>query len=64
MFESVLGPEASCLRRLGLLCAMLCGACTVLGILLLALQPQVSNLVATVVAAGMAGAGIVAARTS
>ena len=63
MFESVLGPEASCLRRLGLLCAMLCGACTVLGILLLALQPQVANLVALVVAAVMAAVGAATART-
>ena len=64
VIENVLGPEASYLRRLGALCALLCGACAVLGLVLVAVRPSVDHLVATVCALAMALAGMVLARRS
>ena len=64
MIENVLGPEASYLRRLGALCALLCGACAVLGMVLVAVRPSVDHLVATACALAMALLGMVLARRS
>lgn len=64
MFESLLERDASYLRRLGLLCALLCGACVLLGIVLMMLQPCASNMVATAVALVMTLAGLRLARRS
>ena len=64
MLGSVLGPEASYLRRLGALCAVLCGACVLLGVVLVAAQPCVTNLAAVVCALVMALAGALLARRS
>ena len=62
MFENVLGPEASYLRRLGMLCALLCGAATLLGAVLLALQPCPANLAAAALSFVLACAGAALAR--
>lgn len=62
MFENVLGPEVSYLRRLGLLCAALCGSAALLGAVLLVLQPCPANLAAAVLALAIACAGAVVAR--
>ena len=64
MFESLLGRDASYLRRLGLLCALLCGACVLLGIVLMMLQPCASSVVATAGALVMTLAGMGLARRS
>lgn len=64
MIENVLGQEASYLRRLGALCALLCGACAVLGMVLVAVRPSVDHLVATVCALAMALLGMVLAWRS
>lgn len=64
MFESLLERDASYLCRLGLLCALLCGACVLLGIVLMMLQPCASNMVATAVALVMTLAGLRLARRS
>ena len=64
VFEDVLGPEASYLRRLGVLCAALCGACSLLGVVLLVLQPCAANCVATACALVMALVGAELARRS
>ena len=64
MIENVLGPEASYLRRLGALCALLCGACAALGMVLVAVRPSVDHLVATVCALAMALLGMVLAWRS
>lgn len=62
MFENALGPEASYLRRLGLLCTVLCGAAALLGVALLALQPCLANLTAAALALALACGGAVVAR--
>lgn len=64
MIENILGSEASYLRRLGALCALLCGACAVLGLALVAVRPSVDHLVAAVGALAMALAGAALARRS
>ena len=60
--EKILGTDASCLRRFGALSGLLCGTVALLGLLLVTLQPTFENFVALFVCAGMAGAGVVAAR--
>lgn len=64
VLESILGPEASYLRRLGALCALFCGACAVLGVALVVAQPGAGNLVATVCALVVALAGAALALRS
>lgn len=64
VIENVLGPEASYLRRLGALCALLCGVCAVLGLVLVVVRPSVDHLVAAVGALAMALLGVVLARRS
>lgn len=64
MIENVLGPEASYLQRLGALCALLCGVCAVLGLVLVAVRPSVDHLLATVWALAMALVGAALARRS
>lgn len=50
------------LRRLGALGALLCGACAVLGVVLLALEPTAANLVALLLALALAASGCAIAR--
>lgn len=64
MLERVIGPEASYLRRLGALSALLCGACALVGATLAVAQPCASNLAATALAALIALAGALVARRS
>lgn len=64
MFEDVLGPEASYLRRFGVLCAVLCGACALLGVALMVLQPCAANCAATACALVISVAGVELARRS
>ena len=64
MIENVLGPEASYLRRLGALCALLCGVCAARGLALVAGRPSGDQLVATVCALAMALLGMVLAWRS
>lgn len=64
MLERVIGSEASYLRRLGALSALLCGACALIGVVLAIAQPCASNFVATALAALVALAGALVARRS
>ena len=64
MLERVIGSEASYLRRLGALSALLCGACALIGVVLAVAQPCASNLAATALAALIALAGALVARRS
>ena len=64
MLERVIGSEASYLRRLGALSALLCGACALIGVVLAIAQPCASNLAATALAAPIALAGALVARRS
>lgn len=64
MLERVIGPEASYLRRLGALSALLCGTCALLGAALAVVQPCASNLAATAISALIALAGAWLARRS
>ena len=64
MLERVIGSEASDLRRLGALSALLCGACALIGVVLAIAQPCASNLAATALAALIALAGALVARRS
>ena len=57
MLERVIGPEASYLRRLGALSALLCGACALVGAALAVAQPCAPNFVATALAALITLAG-------
>lgn len=56
--EKILGKDASYLRRLGALCVLLCGCSALLGMVLISVQPDLSNYVATVVALAMALLGL------
>ena len=47
---------------LGALGALLCGACAVLGVVLLALEPTAANLVALLLALALAASGCAIAR--
>ncbi|MBM6675975.1 hypothetical protein H6A07_04345 [Olsenella uli] len=60
--ERICGAEAPYLRRLGTLSGLLCGAAALLGMLLVALQPTLENVVALLVCAGLSGAGALVAR--
>ncbi len=62
--EKIVGAEASYLRRLGALSGLLCGACALLGLVLVALQPTVENLGALLACAAVSGAGVALARAS
>ena len=64
MLGRVIGSEASYLRRLGALSALLCGACALIGVVLAIAQPCASNLAATALAALIALAGALVARRS
>ena len=64
VFEDVLGPDASYLRRLGVLCAVLCGTCALLGVALMVLEPCAANCAATACALVMSVAGVELARRS
>ena len=57
--EKILGKDASYLRRLGALCVLLCGCCALLGMVLVSVQPDFSNYVATVAALAMSLFGLV-----
>ena len=64
MLERVIGSEASYLRRLGALSALLCGACALIGVVLAIAQPCASNLAATALAALIALCGAWLVRRS
>lgn len=59
--ERVLGKDGSHQSRLGALSALLCGMCSPLAVVLLVLEPSVSNAVALVVSAAVAAAGAMCA---
>lgn len=62
MAEALLGRNASYLRRLGALTALLCGAGAVLGLGLLLVSPSADALVATAASALVAGCGAALSR--
>ena len=64
MLENVLGPEATYLRRLGALSALLCGPCALLGVVRAVVQPCAANVGATACAAAVALAGAWLSRRS
>ena len=51
--EMVLLGDSAYMRRLGALCALLCGACVLLGVVLVLLEPAPANLAATAGALAM-----------
>ena len=60
--EKILGADASYLSRLGALSALLCGIATLLGIVLVVLQPDAGSVVAVLACAGLAAVGAATAR--
>ncbi|WP_072369534.1 hypothetical protein [Thermophilibacter mediterraneus] len=62
MPETIQSCGDTSLRRLGALGALLCGACAVLGVVLLALEPTAANLVALLLALALAASGCAIAR--
>lgn len=54
--------EASYLRRLGVLCATLCGGCVVASLPLVVLAPAADVSLALLAGAAMCGAGVLLAR--
>lgn len=62
MTEALLGGNASYLRRLGVLTALLCGAGAVLGLGLLLVSPSADVLAATAASALVAGCGAALSR--
>ena len=60
--EKIVGPEASYLRRLGALSGLLCGVVALLGLVLVARQPSVENLVALLACATISAAGLALAH--
>ena len=60
--EKILGPDASYLRRLGLMSALLCGLAALLGVGALAIAPTVGVVGAVVLAAAIAVCGALLAR--
>lgn len=60
--EKILGQDASYLRRLGALCATLCGAAALLGAVPLALAPDAAVVAAVVLSAALAACGALLAR--
>ena len=60
--ELFLMGDPSYLRRLGALCAVLCGVGALLGVALIVLDPGADNLAATIVSLAMALLGVALSR--
>lgn len=64
MVERLLGREASYLRRLGALVALMCGCAAALGLGLSVAAPEAALVPATALSAALAAGGVVLARRS
>lgn len=60
--DKILGPDATYLRRFGLMCALLCGAAALLGAGTLVIAPTAGVAGAVVLAAIIAACGALLAR--
>lgn len=58
LVERMVGREASNMRRLGALGALFYGVAALLALALVSLQPAADNVVAALVCAGLAAAGV------
>lgn len=60
--EKILGQDASYLRRLGVLCSLLCGVAAILGVVTLCVSPAADIAWATALAMALAACGVLLAR--